>query len=116
LFAAVVPILEIIFILAVAEMSQSLSARGWVVDSATIAGICAFAAFSVLQTVMLTEKAAKSRFSKLYTRLALAFVAVGIAVSFTPLNRFGLALAFGGILGYAIVKPFYEELASQFGR
>ena len=116
LFAAVVPILEIIFILAVAEMSQSLSARGWVVDSATIAGICAFAAFSVLQTVMLTEKAAKSRFSKLYTRLALAFVAVGIAVSFTPLNRFGLALAFGGLLGYAIVKPFYEEFASQFRR
>lgn len=116
LFAAVVPILEIIFILAVAEMSQSLSARGWVVDSATIAGICAFAAFSVLQTVMLTEKAARSRFSKLYTRLALAFIAAGVAVSFTPLNRFGLALAFGGILGYAIVKPFYEELASQFRR
>jgi len=116
LFAAVVPILEIIFILAVAEMSQSLSARGWVVDSATIAGICAFAAFSVLQTVMLTEKAARSRFSKLYTRLTLAFVAVGIAVSFTPLNRFGLALMFGGLLGYAIVKPFYEELASQFRR
>lgn len=116
LFAMMVPALEIFLIVSVAEMSQALAEKGWVIDSLTLAGMCAFAALSALQTVLLTEKVLKPRFSKHYTWLSAAVIAVGAALSFTPLNRLGLALAFGGVLGYAVVKPFYEEYAAQFRR
>ncbi|MFH1622993.1 MAG: hypothetical protein ABIA12_00520, partial [Candidatus Aenigmatarchaeota archaeon] len=112
--AAAVPIIEAVLIIAVVEMSQSLTTQGWVVDSATLAGGCAFMAASVLQTLILTEKAVKSRLSRMYTRTSIVLISVGVVLSFTPLNRFGLALAFGGIIGHAIVKPLYEEFAGRF--
>jgi len=113
-FAAAVPVIEAVLLVGVVEISQSLTTRGWIVDSATLAGGCAFMAASVLQTFLLTEKAVKSRLSRMYARLPIVVISAGVVLSFTPLNRFGLALAFGGIIGYAIVKPLYEEFACRF--
>lgn len=116
LFSMAVPLLEIMMIIAVAEMSQALTEQGWVVDAPTLAGICVVAASSVLLTVLLTEKAVKSRFAKTYMWSSIAVIALGAVLSFTALNRVGLAIMFGGIAGYAVVKPFYEEFAVQFKR
>lgn len=115
-FAMAVPAIEIFMVLAVAQMSQSLAEQGWIIDFMTLAGICVLAALSSAQTAVLTEKAVKSRFSKFYAGMSAAAIAVGMVLSFTQFNRFGLAIAFGGILGYAVVKPFYEEFAAKFRR
>lgn len=113
-FAAAAPVIEVILLVGVVEVSQSLTTHGWIVDSSTLAGGCVFVAASVLQTLLLTEKAVKSRLSRMYARLSIVVISAGVVISFTSLNRFGLALAFGGIIGYAIVKPLYEEYAGRF--
>jgi len=118
LLAIFVPLFEIVMIIAVAELSQSLTDQGWVVDGLTLAGVAASVSLSAVETALLTEKAlhssSSSRFSKNYTWLSIAAIVAGTVISFTPFNRFGLAIAVGGVLGYMIVKPFYEEYALQF--
>ncbi|MCX6820553.1 MAG: hypothetical protein NT016_01205 [Candidatus Aenigmarchaeota archaeon] len=118
LLAMAVPLFEIVMIIAVAELSQSLADQGWVVDGLTLAGVAVSVSLSAVETALLTEKSlyssSSSRFSRAYMWLSIAAIVAGTVISFTLLNRFGLAIAVGGVLGYVVVKPFYEEYALQF--
>jgi hypothetical protein len=108
--------LELFYIVGVIALSQSATRGGWVVDSLTMVGIAVFSVASSVQAIMATEKLLHARFAKAYKYLSLLLIAAGLVLSFSVVNRFGLALAIGGAVAFFLTKPYYEEFAVKFKR
>jgi len=113
-FCSGVLLLEIVYMFGVASISQSALTSGWVIDATSLFGICTFAIISMAQIILLSDKALRQRILKRYNQFVFSVFIVGFLLLFTPLNRFGLVLIVGGLIGALLTKPVYVDFLSEF--
>lgn len=111
---ASVLIVEIVYILGVISISQSL-APGWVLDFSSLFGLCIFLILSMVQIILLSEKALRARILKRYNYFVYFVFVFGFLMLFTPLSRMGLALIVGWLISTALTKPAYTDFLSKSG-
>ncbi len=113
-FGSIILFLEIVYIFGVASISQSVLTSGWIIDAASLFGACTFTIISMTQIILLSEKALRQRILKRYNQFVFLVFIVGFLLLFTPLNRFGLVLIVGGLIGTFLTKPVYIDFLSGF--
>lgn len=113
-FGSIILFLEIVYIFGVASISQSVLTSGWIIDATSLFGACTFTIISMTQIILLSEKSLRQRILKRYNQFVFLVFIVGFLFLFTPLNRFGLVLIVGGLIGTFLTKPAYIDFLSEF--
>lgn len=106
--------LEITYILGFVSFLQSVMSSGWVMDAGSLIGLCVFSIISAVQMIILTEKIVKMRVVKNYSRFVVVVFVVGFIALFTQLNRVGLVLVLGSMIGSILTKPAYIDFLADF--
>jgi len=106
--------LEITYIFGFASFLQSVMSSGWMIDAVSLIGICVFSIISAVQMIILTEKIVKRRIVKNYGRFVMVVFVVGFIALFTQLNRVGIVLILGSIIGSVLTKPVYVDFLADF--
>jgi hypothetical protein len=106
--------LEITYIFGFASFLQSAMSSGWMIDAGSLIGVCIFSIISAVQMIILTEKIVKRRVVKNYSRFVMVVFVVGFIALFTQLNRVGIVLILGGMIGSILTKPTYVDFLADF--
>lgn len=110
---------EIVFVLGAAAMVQTFYGYGWVIDSASVAGLITLFASSSIQMLLLTEKTVRKKdfgfhfkYKKIFDLTTLLNIVIFFLAFFMLFlfKGFGFSLIIGFIFGVLLTKPIYDGL------